>query len=471
MRRLLRACTTILLTAGLACPTLAEAPASPASAAHAPRGPVRCRQRAGVVLAGPRAAEGELHELALPARELRRLSLRPETHSVDPSRWPREPKTPREVTPTPLARALAQLCPPLFSSTELESIATHIVQASTRHDVDPMLLAALTYHQSGCDARRHSSWGSGLTMLNRGLFPSSVARGELTFAVRGPDGAWATHTLALDLPPDFSLHTPAHHLELAAALLHMYRVQCGELDHSCASVAHRHHVSHFVWGDHVRSTVAEDAILTARRRLIRSYEGRGDALTARLGGLVLSSPLEGAPRIVTSGLGEPREEGKRAHAGIDYASRYGEPVRAVADGEVSRAGADLADGTLIDVEPARTALVDERDMGVRGLFVEVAHEGGFRSIYAHLASYVVAPGSKLTRGDLIGYVGTTGIRESDPHLHFGLFAGEQVVDPVHALAPLLFAPTRGVPASSTSHPKPSRSARASGATRDRRAVR
>ena len=427
---------------------------------------MRCRQRAGVVLARTRA-EGELHEHALSARELRRLSLRPETHSVDPSRWPREPDTPRDVTPTRLAKALAQLCLPLFSSAELERIARHIVQASERHDVDPMLLAALTYHQSGCDARRHSSWGSGLTMLNHGLFPTSVARGELTYAVRGPDGAWATRTLALDLPPNISLHDPAHHLELAAALLHMYREQCGELDRSCAAVPHRHHVSHFVWGDHVRSTVAEDAILTARRRLIRSYEGRGDELTARLGGLLLSSPLDGAPRIVTSGLGEPREEGKRAHAGIDYASHYGEPVRAVADGEVRRAGTDLADGTLIDVEPARAALVSDRDMGVRGLFVEVAHEGGLRSIYAHLASYVVAAGSKVARGDLIGYVGTSGIRESDPHLHFGLFAGEQVVDPVHALAPLLFAPTLGARDSSTSHPKPSRSARTAhnGATR------
>ena len=55
----------------------------------------------------------------------------------------------------------------------------------------------------------------------------------------------------------------------------------------------------------------------------------------------------------------------------------------------------------------------------------------------------MATGEQVTRGQLIGYVGRTGIRMSDPHLHFGLFQGARVLDPRDALAPLgLGAPDR-----------------------------
>lgn len=448
-----RAARAALIVTLAVAPALAQhAELEPRLAASAPSAPpAPLRQRTGVVVVDPQVGgmygpDQEHKDGALAPRELRLLSLRSESLGLtDLTRWPPEPASPSHVEPARLSAALRQLCPPTVPAAALAAIAAQIVRASEHFGVDPMLLGALVYHQSSCDASRRNSWGAGLAMLNRGLLPPSLARGELSYAFHDARGTKLHERLNVGVPlaaEREALLDPTTNLRIAAALLRMFRDQCPDLDAHFASTPHRHFVSHFIWGDRVRGTAPEDGVLLARRRLLRYYREDGNARerTAALGPLTLASPLDGAPRIVTSGLGEAREGGRRAHAGVDFLSRAGEPVRAVADGVVSRAGTDLADGTLIDVAPDRTALVPERAMGVRGLFVEIAHVDSFRSIYAHLASYRVVPGMSVARGDLIGYVGRSGVRESDPHLHFGLFQGAQVIDPRKALASLLFAP-------------------------------
>ena len=57
--------------------------------------------------------------------------------------------------------------------------------------------------------------------------------------------------------------------------------------------------------------------------------------------LPITSPLEGAPRLGTSGLGVDRDGGERSHRGVDIDATVGEPVRAVADGVVQFAGVDM----------------------------------------------------------------------------------------------------------------------------------
>lgn len=408
------------------------------------------RHRTGVVIdemplatAANQVGEHSDPHVLTPA-ELRRLGLRPRGRALDDlSRWPAEPKTPEPLEPKKLARALSELCPPVLNAEGFEALAQQLLAAASAFGVDPMLLGALAYHQSGCDSSARNAWGTGLTMLNRGLLPASLRIGSLRYSVRDDQGIWVFRERSFKPPLPFvagALVDPATNLYTAAAMLRMFEDQCPALDQVFGGAPHRHFVSHFIWGDQPRGAGPEDGVLIARRRLIAYYTEVEAAPLVRLKDIDFTSPLDGAPRIVTSGLGEPRDGGRRPHAGIDYLSRYGEPVRAVADGEVIRAGSDRADGTLVDLDPFHAARMPPHQMGARGLFVEIAHAGGYRSVYAHLASYTVKKGDRIARGAVLGYVGRSGVRASDPHLHFGLFEDERVVDPLTALAPYVFAP-------------------------------
>jgi uncharacterized SAM-binding protein YcdF (DUF218 family) len=98
---------------------------------------------------------------------------------------------------------------------------------------------------------------------------------------------------------------------------------------------------------------------------------------------------------------------RRLHAGIDIAADYGSPVRAAAPGQIALAGW----------------------LGPFGNLLAVEHGGGLATVYAHLAGYVVEQGSTVERGELLGYVGTTG-RSFGPHLHFEVRAHGTPVDPL-----------------------------------------
>ncbi|MBW2191274.1 MAG: M23 family metallopeptidase, partial [Deltaproteobacteria bacterium] len=150
--------------------------------------------------------------------------------------------------------------------------------------------------------------------------------------------------------------------------------------------------------------------------------------------------LDGYPRIAISGLGERRDNGRRPHRGIDFASEQGEPVRSVAAGTVTFAGVDWERRAHIPLEPWGALIVHKRHMGPRGLFIEVDHGNGVVSLYAHLASYDVQVGDEVKAGQRLGEVGRTGIRDSGAHLHFGLFQNGKVLDPLDHLAAYVFPP-------------------------------
>ena len=114
--------------------------------------------------------------------------------------------------------------------------------------------------------------------------------------------------------------------------------------------------------------------------------------------LTVGYPVSGYPVISPFGLRQlPWEEHGRLHAGVDIAAPAGVPVRAVADGVVTRAGED----------------------GGFGRFVEVRHAGGLVTIYAHLGG--IAPeahaGALIKVGDQLGRIGSTG-SSTGAHLHF-----------------------------------------------------
>ena len=120
-----------------------------------------------------------------------------------------------------------------------------------------------------------------------------------------------------------------------------------------------------------------------------------------------SSPLQGF--VMTSDYGmrtHPVLGGRRNHKGIDHAAPSGTPVYASADGYVTKA------------EPFSSY----------GNYIQIEHGGDFQTRYAHLSGYAVAAGQQVRKGDLIGYVGTTG-RSTGPHLHYEVRVAGEAVDP------------------------------------------
>ena len=97
----------------------------------------------------------------------------------------------------------------------------------------------------------------------------------------------------------------------------------------------------------------------------------------------------------------------RFHAGLDIGAGWGSPIVAAGDGQVVRAGW----------------------AGGYGRQVLLAHGGGLSSSYSHMSQMVVAPGSFVRRGQLIGYVGSSGL-STGPHIHFEVRRGGTPVNPL-----------------------------------------
>jgi murein DD-endopeptidase MepM/ murein hydrolase activator NlpD len=98
--------------------------------------------------------------------------------------------------------------------------------------------------------------------------------------------------------------------------------------------------------------------------------------------------------------------GVRMHKGLDLAVASGTPVRAPADGVVEKASWFSSYGN----------------------FIEIAHGGNMETRYGHLSGYNVVAGQHVHKGDVIGYVGSTG-RSTGPHLHYEVRIGGEAVDP------------------------------------------
>ena len=112
----------------------------------------------------------------------------------------------------------------------------------------------------------------------------------------------------------------------------------------------------------------------------------------------------------TSGFGvrsDPFRHGAAMHPGIDLAAPYGTPVYATADGTVLRAG---------------------WNSGGYGNLVEIDHGRGIVTRYGHMSKIIVGEGQHVTRGQQVGYVGSTG-RSTGNHLHFEVREGGAARNP------------------------------------------
>ena len=144
-------------------------------------------------------------------------------------------------------------------------------------------------------------------------------------------------------------------------------------------------------------------------------EGWFDEHGRRLGGNSLTDPSGGAR--MSSPFGTRRYYGRYSgggfHNGLDFEGKTGQPIYAAADGVINHQGWYFNYG--------RT--------------VKLSHADSFETLYAHMSRFAdnLGPGSRVRKGDLIGYIGSTG-RSSGPHLHFSVILNGQFVDPQPYLA-------------------------------------
>lgn len=115
---------------------------------------------------------------------------------------------------------------------------------------------------------------------------------------------------------------------------------------------------------------------------------------------------------IASGFGyriDPIYKTIKLHAGLDFTAPTGTPIYATADGVVSISG--FSDGGY-------------------GNHVVINHGYGYETLYGHMSRIKAKRGQKVTRGEVIGYVGSTG-KSTGPHLHYEVHKNGQKIDPVY----------------------------------------
>ena len=125
-------------------------------------------------------------------------------------------------------------------------------------------------------------------------------------------------------------------------------------------------------------------------------------------------PVKGVRGNITNNFGfskHPFTGRVYLHKGIDIAWGYGVPIVVTANGKVQR--------------------VDFESMGL-GINLVIRHKYGFYTRYGHLDKSIVEKGQEVRRGQIIGYMGSTGL-STGPHLHYEVRIGTSVVDPLQFL--------------------------------------
>ncbi|MDR2795156.1 MAG: M23 family metallopeptidase [Spirochaetaceae bacterium] len=133
---------------------------------------------------------------------------------------------------------------------------------------------------------------------------------------------------------------------------------------------------------------------------------RSDDLKMALGEL-FTYPVRGRVSSPFGWRKDPFTGQRRYHSAVDLAANTGNPVKAAAEGKVTTVAYS----------------------SVFGNYVILTHSGGFQSMYAHLDSTSVKEGYRVTQGDKIGAVGSTG-RSTGPHLHFAIYKNGRAVNPL-----------------------------------------
>jgi murein DD-endopeptidase MepM/ murein hydrolase activator NlpD len=159
------------------------------------------------------------------------------------------------------------------------------------------------------------------------------------------------------------------------------------------------------------------ALIKTRRKehyLFRFKDRYYDEKGHQVEGFLLAKPVRGAriSSYFSKRRFHPVLHKWKAHLGVDYAARRGTPVHAAGDGVV--------------IYAARA--------GTYGNLVRIRHSDGYETRYAHLKSFRrgIHRGSRVKKGQVIAYVGTTG-RSTGPHLHFELRKRGRAINPLRVV--------------------------------------
>lgn len=163
----------------------------------------------------------------------------------------------------------------------------------------------------------------------------------------------------------------------------------------------------------------EDGLATLRRRVQvqqRSYDTLEHLVAAK------EKMLQAIPAIqpisnktlerLASGFGyriDPIYKTPKMHTGLDFTAPMGTPIYATGDGTVSEAG---------------------MDDGGYGNHVVINHGYGYQTLYGHMVRIKSKRGAKVQRGEVIGWVGSTG-KSTGPHCHYEVIKNGEKIDPVH----------------------------------------
>ena len=114
----------------------------------------------------------------------------------------------------------------------------------------------------------------------------------------------------------------------------------------------------------------------------------------------------------------PMRGASRNHQGLDIPGAVGSPIFATADGTVGRA----------------------EWVGGYGKFVEINHGNAVQTRYGHLSAMNVIPGQRIRKGDILGYMGSTG-RSTGSHLHYEVRIAGEAINPIAFLSPVKSDPS------------------------------
>jgi murein DD-endopeptidase MepM/ murein hydrolase activator NlpD len=137
-----------------------------------------------------------------------------------------------------------------------------------------------------------------------------------------------------------------------------------------------------------------------------SLISRADRYLKTIRFLPLGRPVDGP---ITSDYGKRLDpvNGKLAlHTGLDFRAKPSDNIYATADGVVQKAFYN----------------------GGHGNYVLIDHDNGYSTVFSHMKKFMVRPGDKVRRGQLIGLVGNTG-RSTGPHLHYEVLLDGEPIDP------------------------------------------
>ena len=175
------------------------------------------------------------------------------------------------------------------------------------------------------------------------------------------------------------------------------------------------------WGLHPGELVyasfdlREQSIRAYRFTTSDGYTGFFDESGASLSTNLMKTPINGARLSSLFGnRNHPTLGYTRMHRGLDFAASRGTPVLAAADGVI--------------VQRARN--------GDFGKYIQIKHDAVYATAYAHLSRYAstLKPGDRVRQGEVVGYVGATGLA-TGPNLHYEVLRGDRQVDPLKVKFP------------------------------------